>query len=257
MFWSRNKTVRLELTKPISVSVTGQTTPMIQTMAADQPPIDIGLAIKLATLMIIVTQGALLIYGYSVLVGNYDFYGIDINELDISKPTLLLYGYIFALSTIFKAGGIPYAGTASLLMLCLLISAMFVFALANKAKVSTRTGVLFSLLIPLIFICITPAKGISLGIDIGQEEINKFTGNNQIGTYKTEQRVTAADNRTLVGQLILADSQFTFLLTKNEAKKGCIPVLTVYKLNNSDNKILRQTVLTLQTEDSHPAQTGC
>jgi len=238
--------------------VSGVDQTQAQPAVPEPPTFDIGLAIKLTSLMIIVAQGALLIYGYSVLVGNYDFYGIDINELEIGKPTLLLYGYIYALSTIFKASeGVPYAGTAALLMLCLLISAVFVFALVGKAKASIRASVLFSLFIPLIFISITPAQGISLGLDIGQADLKKFIGSDQGGTYKAEQRITTADNKTLVGKLILADTRITFLLTKTTVDNSCAPTLTIYKLSNANNKVLRETVLTLQADDAHPAPKGC
>lgn len=252
MFKGRGNTVRVKLVDPIAISA-----PEVIPGEPDQLPIDVGLAIKLATLIFIFTQGALLIYGYSVLVGNYDYYGIDINELDIGKPTLLLYGYIHALSTIFEVGkGIPNAGAITLLMLCLIVSAIFVLALTSKAKAGTRASVLFSIFIPLVFIVITPAKGIKLGSDIGQTDLKKFIGSDQGWEYKAEQMITTSDKQKLVGKLVLADSRFTFLLTQ-KTRKNCSPVLTIYKLNNSDNKVMRQTVLTPMIDASNPLQKNC
>ncbi len=252
MLKRRGNTVRVKLADPIFLPA-----PDATPMEPEQPPIDVGLAIKLATLIFIVTQGALLIYGYSVLVGNYDYYGIDINELDIGKPTLLLYGYIHALSTIFELSkGIPNAGGTALLMLCLIVSAIFVFALTNKAKAGTRASVLFSIFIPLVFIVITPAKGIKLGSDIGQADLKKFIGNEEGGEYKAEQIIITSNKQKLVGKLILADSRFTFLATQ-KTRKNCPPTLTIYKLSNSDNKIMRQTVLTPVLDASHPQQKSC
>lgn len=257
MFKYNNKTVQVKLLNPITVSSPTSTHPQIAPAEYNQLPIDVGLAVKLATLIFIVTQASLLVYGYSVLVGYYDYYGIDINELDIGKPTLLLYGYMYALSTIFELSkGLPRAGAVTLVMLCLIVSVFFMIAVTDKAKVGTRVGVLFSIFIPLIFIVITPAKGITLGLDIGKTELQKFTGGHHGGKFEIEQIIISSDKQKLVGKLILSDSRFTFLLTQS-MKNGCAPVLTIYKLNNLNNKIMRQTVLTPFKDLIGPLPEGC
>lgn len=257
MLRGRGKSVRVCIVDGLAIAKSKPTAAEMASSGDDKSDIDVSLAIKLATLIFVVTQGALLMYGYSTLVGNYEQYGIDINELDMGKPTLLLYGYIFSLSTIFEASQrIPYAGSLTLIMMCLIVGALFVYALANKAPISTRIGVLFAISLPLVFISITPASGISRGMNVANSEMKKFVTTSYGGRYEAQQMVTTDDGEKLTGKLILADSRLTFLLTK-QVQGDCAIRLVVYKLSNANNRVMRRTVLTAVEPDQQPMLKDC
>lgn len=240
MFGFKKKPLQVEvLTHPISVPVTIQVQPLTPQPPTEEETVNIGLALKLMTALFIFTQGALAVYGYAVLVGNYDYFGIDINELNISKATLLLYGYIYTLNTIFELGNtVPTGGAATLVMLCLLIATAVMVAVARRNSTEARAATLLTLFLSLIVICIAPAIGIQQGTKAGRSTLKDLFNGEPLEEYTTDDTIISAGQKYM-GTIILADTQNSFLLVRNKLKKTA----TVYKIRNSDNSIIRTSTL--------------
>ncbi|MFC6692001.1 hypothetical protein ACFQD2_14620 [Pseudomonas lini] len=117
MFWKKDKSIRVELVTPITlvaqnplVSPPDKTSPE-KTSELKRSETNIDLAFKLINYAGLGLQAALVVYGYSLLVGYYNGFGIDTNEIALSTPSLLLYGYINLFSGALAAANyVPIIG---------------------------------------------------------------------------------------------------------------------------------------------------
>jgi hypothetical protein len=99
------------------------------------------LAFKLITLAALASQAALLIYGYSILVGRYEQFGIDINELALGTPTLLICGYAGLFSRALSAASqLPIIGPSLLALEFVLAAAGFVSLITKRLAAGIVVG---------------------------------------------------------------------------------------------------------------------
>ncbi|NVL28811.1 hypothetical protein F2S73_25850, partial [Pseudomonas syringae pv. actinidiae] len=91
------------------------------------------LAFKLITYGSLASQAALLILGYSILVGRYEQFGIDTNELALGTPSLLLNGYVDLFSrAIDMASQWPTIGPGLLAFIFVAVAAVFVSLVTQR-----------------------------------------------------------------------------------------------------------------------------
>lgn len=244
MFWNKERTVRVELLSPPLVVTTAH--PVAHPSAAQETGPRTGLIsidqfLKLAAIMVAVTNTALLVMGYMRYVGLMQPFGISRTEVAFTLSDLLSFGYVSFLNMTLS-GQLAVAIVASFLTLPVMAIMlrfkrdMHFVPQALLAWV-IASGLFFVVTGPYFF-AFTPGKDAALKVaaqSLGVEE--KLQG------LETEQEVTT-DNGSLTGNIILAMPDITYLL-----KDGVL-----YKIRASDGKILRKTHLkarlaqTTQTE---------
>lgn len=241
MIRRKRNTTRVELIQPAHSA----SPPQNRAPAAESPFVDFGLAIKLIAGLYLVIQGSLLIYGYSVLIGYYSLYGIDLGELEISKAELLFSGYVQVLNALF---GTSTAVSAVILFLVSdLICGLVIFSVTGRAKgklkllASTFAGVGVGLLF------LAPAWGYIRGLEVATESYNEQT-TNAAAKYKSVHKLTIEGGRELEGRIVFATAKVTFLLAVATDEKGDKTHL-VYKINNANNRVMRTTTLVAKPAD--------
>ncbi|HFH3882463.1 hypothetical protein [Pseudomonas aeruginosa] len=236
MFWTREKTVRVELlspplvlaaAQPIANPSTGQET------EARSGLISIDQFLKLAAIMVAVANTALIVMGYMRYVGLMQPFGISRTEVAFSLSDLLSFGYVSFINMTLS-GQLAVAIVTSLLTLPVMAivlrfkrdmhvvpQALLVWAIA--------TALFFFVTGPYWF-AFTPGKESALKVaaqSLGVEE--------KLQELETKQEVTTEDG-SLTGNIILAMPDITYLL-----KDGVL-----YKIRAADGKILRKTHLKAQ-----------
>lgn len=235
MLWGRDKTVRVELVNPQIRLQAENTPPPVSSPAA----VDVGLrtdtdfAFKLIGSGAIVLQSALLIHGYSVLAGQYDAFGIAINELEIGLPSLMFNGYVFLLTDLYKtANRVPLFGPGALLLVFILLAAAFVWPIMRAAKRDRKVGTSVLLGFALFFVFSLPILGVLKGSSLAQELIQQAAGIKSSSLPRVEHLITT-DQGEKRGTIIVASEKYTFLLSGTE----------VLKIDNDGNKVVRMTRL--------------
>ncbi|MBK5352378.1 hypothetical protein JFU37_07640 [Pseudomonas sp. TH41] len=250
MFWSRDKTIKVELTTPISLtSPPGHACPhAAEAVPADDVKINTELAFKLLVYGAVASQAALLITGYSLLVGYYEQFGIDTNELTLSTPTLLLYGYINIMSgALTVTDRLPILGAGLLAAGYFGLAALFLLVITKRLKEGVIVGLSSWIGFSLLLISFAPAIGVQHGSRMGLKDFKKYT--QQDAPYGLDDIHTVLTDKgdRLTGHLILADSKSTFLLVGNK----------VLKIDGIKGRIIRETELRIKepTANQNPVST--
>ncbi|WP_339070213.1 hypothetical protein WIN67_25745 [Pseudomonas idahonensis] len=252
VFWKRERKIKVELLAPISLS-----TQVVHPKpdASDQSrdtKTNTDLAFKLVATGALSTQAGLVVYGYSVLVGYYEKFGIDINEIALSTPTLLLYGYINILSGVLTAANsVPIIGPGLVALIFIGAAAAFVSMITKQLKAPVIIGVSTWIGMTMFLAFMAPALGVKRGITNGLDDFREYTNLEAPNGLKDAVTVITDKGVRLVGHLILVDSKSTFLLVDK----------TVFKIDGSKGRVIRETELSpkgleLKVEKAAPGVTN-
>lgn len=236
MFWRRDKPLKVELITPIHLTAPSAPTHLetADEHAAKEAKTNTDLAFKLITFGALASQAALVIYGYSLLVGKFQQYGIDPNELSLSTPTLLLHGYTSLFSGALDAAEQwPIVGPALLALLFVAIAALFVAVITRKPKVNVVIGLASWIGIAMFMAFFAPGAGFQQGMRTGLADFEKYTHQDAAGKLEAVDTVVTDKGERLVGHLVLADSKSTFILVGR----------TIFKLDGTTGHVIRETEL--------------
>jgi len=245
VFWKKDKSIRVELVTPITLVAQNplvyppdKTAPK-QTPELKKSEANTDLAFKLINYAGIGLQAALVVYGYSLLVGYYNGFGIDTNEIGLSTPNLLLYGYISLFSGALTAANyVPIIGPGILALCFVAVAAAFVALVVKNAKVDTVIGLACWIGFLIFMAFFAPAMGVQQGVKMSKADMKGFTPQ-ELSRGLDKQHSLITDKGTkLTGTLILADGKSTFLLSER----------TVYKVDSGSGRVLRETLLSAKTE---------
>lgn len=233
MPWRKERLTKVELTNP---TIRLETNKASFDEVANADP---SLAIKLLTFAAVILHGTLAIYGYSVLLGYYDQFGINTSELDLGLPTLLLYGYIYIFSDAMSAANsIPIVGPGFLAFIFIGLAAWFVWNVNRTASTDAKIGLsaLFGFILFLAFF--VPIWGVTKGQEIANSDLEKNSGIKTKKNLTREHTIISNEGEKLTGFIIIATQQHTFLLRNN----------IVYKIDSNNNRIIRTTKLKVKSE---------
>lgn len=236
VFWNREKKLKIELTTPVNISLSP-----LQTIRDVPEPADpqdaktnTDLAFKLLIYGALVLQAALIVTGYSVLVGYYEQFGIDTNELTLGTPTLLLHGYVNVFSgALTAASRIPIIGPALLASVFIGVAAAFIGLITKRLKAGVIVGLSTWIGFSMFLIFFAPAVGVQKGKGMGLEKFSEYTGLPQPNALESTHTVLTDKGNKIKGHLILADSKNTFLLVDR----------TVFKIDGTTGRVIRETEL--------------
>ncbi|MDY7563485.1 hypothetical protein QN400_12565 [Pseudomonas sp. RTC3] len=240
MFWKRDKTVRVEIITPLTIS-SPISDPKAQNQVSDAgsqaKTIDTDLTFKFATFFALALQAALIIWGYLELAAYYEQFGIQTSELDLGTPTLLVYGYSYTFSELMSTvDRVPVLGAFIPAVVFVAIGAVatfLFFAMHGARKVGDiiQRSVWVGMALLLIFIA--PTLAVGNAIDRANRNFEEYTGTKASYGLSKEHSIVTDHKETLTGHLIVADTKSTFILVND----------TVYKVDNASNRVMRQTVL--------------
>ena len=234
MFWNREKKLKVELTTPISISI--PPSHPVREVPADPQEVktNTDLALRLVVYGAVFLQSALVVTGYSVLLAYYEQFGIDTNELTLSTPTLLLYGYVNIFTGALNAASrIPVFGPALLASLFIGVAAIFIGLITKRLKVQVIIGLSTWIGFSMLLVFLAPAAGVKKGVNMGLEKFSEYSGEPVPKALETIHSVTTTEGQKLTGHLILADTKNTFLLVDG----------TVFKIDGTTGRIIRETRL--------------
>lgn len=245
MFWKRDKKIQVEILNPISISSTSSSPQKDDTKPSPiEREVDRDFAIKLLTYFAIVLQAGLLAYGYLELSAYYEQFGIGTTELELGTPTILVYGYSYAFSSIMGLVDlVPFIGAVIPGLIFISVALTFVYLLMSKISRKgeiLEKGTWGGMLLMLVFIA--PVLGVHHGVERARENIKEDSG---IDVSKGISRIHTmiTDKGEITGQLVVADTKSSFLLVKD----------TLYKVDNKTNRVMRKTVLKAK-EKKDPAR---
>ncbi|KWS48653.1 hypothetical protein [Pseudomonas syringae] len=245
MFWKRDNTLKVELLTPVALSIPPAPPPSDtpEQSANKHATTNAELAFKLITYGTVASQAVLLVLGYSILVGRYEQFGIDTNELALGTPSLLLNGYVDLFSrAIDMASQSPTIGPGLLAFIFVAVAAVFVSLVTKRLTTAIIVGLSAWIGMFLFVAFFVPALGVQNGVNKGLADFNKYThleaplGLDKIHTVITDK------NERLTGYLILADGKSTFLLVG----------MKVFKLDGSSGRVIRETELSVKQPPDEP-----
>lgn len=240
MFWKRDKPIRVEIVTPINVSSPQPALPAADPLneSAKRPErVDTDLTFRFATFFALVLQAVLIVWGYLELAAYYEQFGIRTSELDLGTPTLLIYGYSYTFSELMSTvDRIPLLGAfiPGFTFIAIGAAVTFLFFAMHERRALGhifQRGVLVGVVLLLIFLA--PALAVQNGIDRATRDFEEYTGVEATHGLNREYSVVTDQKQTLTGHLVVADARFTFIQVND----------TVYKLENSSNRVMRQTFL--------------
>jgi len=234
MFWSRTRRIELEIVNSkLHVSREPCASPDdAPSSENNSSPVTIDTVLRLLSFIAIFGQAGLAVYGYSVLSGYYEGLGIYLSELDIGLPTQLLYGYVFGfVEPMSEAANIPYPflGPALIAILFVGSTAALVWALCKKMTTDAKLGLSSILGCLSLLILLVPVFGIGKGLELAKTTYNEESDSNISTDLKVTHIIKTSDGTELTGRLIIATKNTSYILQTD----------TIYKINNSDNKIVR------------------
>lgn len=245
MFWKKNKSIRVELVTPITFVAQNPLVKPPDNTAPEQAPelrrseANTDLAFKLINYAGIGLQAALVVYGYSLLVGYYNGFGIDTNEISLSTPNLLLYGYISLFSGALTAANyVPIIGPGILAFCFIAVAAAFVALVVKNAKIGTVIGLACWIGFLIFMAFFAPAMGVQQGVKMSKADIRSFTPQELSRGLEKQHSLITDKGTKLTGTLILADGKSTFLLIER----------TVYKIDSGSGRVLRDTLLSAKPD---------
>ncbi|WP_176469944.1 hypothetical protein [Pseudomonas sp. Irchel 3A5] len=239
MFWKRYKTVRVEITTPISIKQPLDTESSSQgkEAAKREKRIDADLTFKFATFTFLILQAILIIRGYLELAAYYEQFGIATSELDLSTPTLLVYGYSYTFSGLMAAIDlIPIIGAfiPTAIFIAIGAAATFLYVAMHQAS-PIKDRLQSSLLVgtALLLIFIAPVLAVHNGVDRAERRYEAETGVKASYGIFPEHSIVTDQKETLTGRIVVADTKSTFIQVKD----------TVYKIDNASNRVMRKTLI--------------
>lgn len=240
MFWKRDRTVRVELTTPISLVQQPQRPPPIDgasTTAKQAKRIDADLTFKFATFFIVVLQAVLIVWGYLELAAYYEQFGIGTSELELGTPTLLVYGYSYTFSELMSTvDRVPVLGAfiPGAVFMGIGAAATFLFFAMHDAKSlwgMVQRSMLVGVVLLLIFLA--PTLAVRNGIERAEKNYETETGVKASYGLSREHTIVTDQKEALTGRLIVADTKSTYIQIKD----------AVYKIDNASNRVMRKTLL--------------
>lgn len=233
MFWTKDKTIRVELVSPpIVLPASAEPSKHHESVKpAGGFMISLDQFLKIAAVMVAVVNTALLVLGYMRYVGMLQQFGISRTEVSFSLSDLLSFGYIGFLNMTFS-GQVAVAAVCSVITLP-------VMALVIRLKRDTNSFLqyilvwvismgLFFVITGPYWIAYNPGKQAALKLAAKALSIEE----NELTELNTEHEVST-ENGFLAGYIVLATPDLTFLLKET----------VLYKIRASDGKILRKTSL--------------
>jgi len=234
MFWKKDRIIKVEVLTPISLSAQAAHPKPDETEQSKDTKTNTDLAFKLVATGALSTQAGLVVYGYSVLVGYYEKFGIDINEVALSTPTLLLYGYINILSGVLTAANsVPIIGPGLVALIFVGAAAAFVSMITKRLKAPVVIGISTWIGITMFLAFMAPALGVKRGVTNGLDDFKEYTRLEVPNGLKDVVTVITDKGVRLTGHLILVDSKSTFLLVDK----------TVFKIDGGSGRVVRETEL--------------
>lgn len=238
MFRKKHKAIRVELVNPI-LAVHADKSTDAEARPEQSSSSSPDFALKLLGFAAVVLHGALAVYGYSLLVGYYDQFGISPSELELGLPTLLLYGYVYLFSsTMSAANSVPLLGPGALAFAFIGIAAWFVWQVKRNASTEEKLGLsaLFGFVLFMAFFA--PILGVKKGLRLGLDDYAKQSGIKTDKDLLIEHTIETDKGMEIKGYIIVATRQHTFMLEGS----------TVFKIDNSKNRVMRTTALTLMKD---------
>lgn len=240
MFWKRDRTVRVELTTPISLVQPPPSNPpidRISTIVNQTKRIDADLTFKFATFFIVVLQAVLIVWGYLELAAYYEQFGIGTSELELGTPTLLVYGYSYTFSELMSTvDRVPVLGKfiPGAVFIGIGAAATFLFFAMHDARSVwglVQRSMLVGLVLLLIFLA--PTLAVRNGIERAEKIYETETGVKASYGLSREHTIVTDQKETLTGRLIVADTKSTYIQVRD----------AVYKIDNASNRVMRKTLL--------------
>jgi hypothetical protein len=236
VFWKRDNKIQVEILNPISISSPSSSSQQIDAKTTSiVREVDKEFAFKLLTYFAIVLQAGLLAYGYLELSAYYEQFGIGTTELELGTPTILVYGYSYAFSSIMGLVYlIPFIGALIPGLMFISVALTFVYLVMNRVSKTgeiVEKGTWGGML--LLFVFIAPALGVHHGIERAREDIKADSGIDVSNGIRREHSIVTDKGEKITGRLVVADTKSSFLLVKD----------TVYKVDNQTNRVMRQTML--------------
>lgn len=236
MFWRRDKPLKVELLTPIHLTASSSAVypETGDVHAANDAKTNTDLAFKLIAFGAFASQAALVIYGYSLLIGRFREFGIDPNELSLSTPALLLHGYTHSFSGVLDvAEKVPVVGAALLPITFAVIAAIYIKVITTRLKTNVVGGLAPWIGIFMFIAFLAPAASVRQGMSTGLADFKKYTQQEAAGELDAVDVVVTDKGERLVGHLILADSKSTFILVGK----------TLFKLDGTTGRVIRETEL--------------
>lgn len=227
MWWNREKRVKVELVNPeIWLKMPREEKPCTPAQPESDSETNMQ-AITMVAKLALALQGLLLVFGYSALAGRYEQYGIQMDELEVSTPALMLQGYVYIITDILMPlGSFPAA-------LLLLASIIFITASTTRAfwkQKSDRwqTRHFLSTTLAGIVMFFLPALGIRVGVKEASRSLS-IAGIHTDNSISPTHIIDIPKRGKTTGPLIAATPRYTFLLADNE----------VLKIANDSREIVR------------------
>lgn len=234
MFWSKERTVRVELVNA-RLTVEGKL-PAGDERTADNPRSEsnsfhLDTVLKLAALLATIANAALLTFGYMRYLAQMELFGIARSEVSYSVSDLLAYGYGAFLNLIFSGLPAQLVFGASVGIVVMLLFALFGGGRSSWRKDAATMAVAVALAaVPAIPMLMGyfPAKDTALALAAKHLQVEKedLQGVRKRFEFDTSQGV-------LSGDVLLANPEYTYLLAGN----------VVYKLKTENNTVVRKTYL--------------
>lgn len=233
MFWTKDKTIRVELVSPpIVLPASAEPSKHLESVKpAGGFMISLDQFLKIAAVMVAVVNAALVVLGYMRYVGMLQQFGISRTEVSFSLSDLLSFGYIGFLNMTFS-GQVAVAAVCSVITLPVMA---LVIRLKRDMNSFLQYILVWAISMGLFFVITGPYwiaynPGKQAALKLVAKELN--IEESQLSELKTEHEVST-ENGFLTGYIVLATPDFTFLLKET----------VLYKIRASDGKILRKTHL--------------
>ncbi|PCC99980.1 hypothetical protein [Halopseudomonas pelagia] len=181
--------------------------------------------------VLLLINGLLTGAGYLFLAGYLSKLGIEMGELEISLPTLLLHGYVFLLESMMK--GSVWVVNIAIPIVSLVVAFLFYppyQSMYPAWSITERIWGATCVALPLTMLLV---MGPSWTIIAGSEKAEKNTlvslGISQPDDLLREHTVATEDGN-ITGTLVIADKGFIYLRSDN----------SIYKISNTTGQVARR-----------------
>lgn len=219
-----------------------QNTP--QASAQQEAPLDMGKLIdqfKWFPALALLINGLLAGTGYLFIAGFLAKVGIDVAELEISLPSLLLYGYIFTLDTTVQSAG-PALFTVTFVLIGLFVWLFHTALNGAYPKQNDSFRIILSLFlgtVSAVLLLLGPAWIFnSGGANAMRSELIKMHISST-DAQLTRTHLINTPEGPIQGSLVIADQRYTYLRSGN----------VVYKIANDSQTVVRAITFTSASTD--------
>lgn len=243
MFRRRDKTIQVELVNP-SALVSAARSPSLADLESSKASsglwVSLDQFLKLAAIMVAVTNTVLVVMGYMRYVGMLQQFGISRTEVNFQFSDLLSFGYVSFLNMTLS-GQVAVLIVTSVIALPVML---VVVHLKRDLNSIWQVPIIWVISMVLFFLVTAPYW---LAFNPGKQAALKLAANS-LGVAEDElvgldnEQEVSTENGFLVGRIVLATPDITFLLTDS----------VLYKIRASDGKTLRKTHL--QPKLKHKSQ---